>query len=418
MDIRISPSRLCGKINAISSKSDVHRLLIASALADAPTDVLFNVYSKDILATMSCIESLGAKCEKISGGVRVYPSRSNSGPTILNCFECGSTARFLLPLCAALHDTATITGEGSLVNRPFSALCNVMRENGCLTDRDTLPITTHGRLLPGTYEIDGNISSQYITGLMFALPTLDGNSEIVLKTPLESAGYADMTIDTLLHFGVKIEKSARGFFIRGPQKFSSPKSISAEGDWSNSAFWLTAGALGGNVTVGGLCPLSFQKDKQIMMLLSRLGARTEKNGSEFTVSYGVLSACEIDAADIPDIVPIIAVAASVASGTTVIRNAGRLKIKESDRLSTIYNTLTALGANISKTDDSLIITGVSRLRGGIVDGAGDHRIVMSAAIASCVCENEVIIKGAQAAEKSYPDFFADFNKLGGKAHVI
>ncbi|NLK40159.1 MAG: 3-phosphoshikimate 1-carboxyvinyltransferase [Clostridiales bacterium] len=418
MDIKITPASLCGNIEAISSKSDVHRLLIAAALSDQPTDILFNIYSKDITATLSALSAMGAKAEITPSGARIEPFRAKTENPLIDCDECGSTARFLLPVAAALFDSATLIGRGSLMSRPFSALTAVMRENEVNVDRDFLPITTKGRLRSGRYEIDGNISSQYITGLLFALTFLNGESEIILKTPLQSSGYVDMTLDTLRKFNINIERTNAGFFIPKDQKYRSPGALTAEGDWSNAAFWLAAGALGEGVTVKGLSPLSLQKDKQIFTILSSMGANTEQTRDIFTASHNSITATEIDAGDIPDIVPVLAAVASVASGRTFIKNASRLKIKESDRLTTVYNTLSALGANIKKTDDSLIITGRPCLHGGIVDGAGDHRIVMSAAIAASVCDNPVIIRGADAVDKSYPNFFEHYNKLGGKADVL
>ncbi len=424
MNIKISPKLLSGKVDIISSKSDIHRLLIAAALADKPTDIIFSNFSKDISDTISALNSLGAKCERTSQGARVYPLSEKekmikkSGNTYVHCGESGSTARFLLPLAALLCESAEITGEGSLLSRPFGPLCDALRSGGCNVVGDTLPILVSGGIRALEYSIAGDISSQYITGLLFALSLLPENSKIVLNSTLQSAGYIDMTLDTMLRFGVKVEKKDYGFYLKGGQKYISPDKISAEGDWSNAAFWLTAGALCKSVTVGGLCPMSFQKDKQITAILKKMGAKVSSQANALTIERGSLSKTTIDAADIPDIVPIIAVAAATAKGRTIIKNAGRLKIKESDRLSTVTNMLLSLGAVCEKTDDSLIIDGIPRLSGGTVDGAGDHRIVMSAAIASCVCANDVLILGAEAADKSYPEFFSDFVKLGGKINVV
>lgn len=418
MDVKITPSPLCGEIAAISSKSDVHRLLIAAALSDRPTRVSFNVFSKDILATLAALSTMGAKSAVTPDGAQIEPFASIEENPVIDCDECGSTARFLLPLTAALFDSVTVTGRGSLMSRPFSALTEAMRQGGAAVDRDFLPITTTGRLSPGRYEIAGDISSQYITGLLFALTRLGGESEILLKTPLQSAGYVAMTLDTLRRFGVEVLRTERGFFIPKGQKYRSPGTLAAEGDWSNAAFWLAAGALGAGVTVTGLSENSLQKDREIFSILTAMGAKTAQEDGRFTAARRRLVAAEIDAGDIPDLVPVLAVAASVAEGTTRIKNAGRLKIKESDRLTTVFSTLSALGAKIEKTDDALTVNGVPRLRGGVVEGAGDHRIVMAAAVAASVCDGPVIIRGAEAVEKSYPNFFEHYNRLGGYAHVL
>lgn len=395
MDIKITPSRLSGTVSAISSKSDAHRKIIASALCHQPTLIEINEYSKDIDATLSAIKALGGDFEKADDGVRITPAKPCKSADV-DCGESGSTARFLLPVAAVLCESATFTGQGRLPERPFSDLVREMKKNGCEINSDLLPITVSGGLRSGIYTLSGNVSSQYISGLLFALPLLSGESRIVLTSPLESAGYVEMTIDTLREFGVHIVKEENGYLIK-PQEYKTKGRYSVEGDWSNGAFWIVADKLMGDVAVTGLCEKSIQGDKAIAKILEKT---------------------EIDAGQIPDLVPILSVLAAGKVGKTVIKNAGRLKLKESDRLMTTAELINSLGGEATYDDDSITITGFGKLSGGRVNGYGDHRIVMSAVVASCICENEVIVTGAEAVNKSYPRFFDDFKKLGGVFCVI
>lgn len=395
MDIKITPSRLSGTVSAISSKSDAHRKIIASALCHQPTFIEINEYSKDIDATLSAIKALGGDFEKADDGVRITPAKPCKSADV-DCGESGSTARFLLPVAAVLCESATFTGQGRLPERPFSDLVREMKKNGCEINSDLLPITVSGGLRSGIYTLSGNVSSQYISGLLFALPLLSGESRIVLTSPLESAGYVEMTIDTLREFGVHIVKEENGYLIK-PQEYKTKGRYFVEGDWSNGAFWIVADKLMGDVAVTGLCEKSIQGDKAIAKILEKT---------------------EIDAGQIPDLVPILSVLAAGKVGKTVIKNAGRLKLKESDRLMTTAELINSLGGEATYDDDSITITGCGKLSGGRVNGYGDHRIVMSAVVASCICENEVIVTGAEAVNKSYPRFFDDFKKLGGVFCVI
>lgn len=421
MDIKIIPSKLQGVIDAISSKSDVHRLLIAAALSDISTCIVTNVISKDIEATMDCLTSLGGDFSIKNVGdklhINVKPIMPTKAPT-LNCKESGSTARFLMPVSAVISDNATLIGQGKLPSRPFTPLIVQMEKNGCSFTSHSLPITVSGKLHSGEFAIDGNVSSQFISGLLLSLPLLEGDSIIKLNSPLQSAGYVDMTIDTLSRFGVKIETINQGFYIKGNQSYRNSDKIYAEGDWSNSAFWLCAGAINGDILVNNIDEKSLQKDKNITNLLSLFGADVKKAEQGFSSSYKMLKAIDIDAGEIPDLVPVLAAVAAVSNGKTTIYNAKRLKFKESDRLQSITIALNAIGADIKATDDSLIINGKMRLTGGIADSFNDHRIAMAVAIASCACDNEVIITNAQAVEKSYPTFFEHYNRLGGKAYVV
>ncbi len=391
MNVTINPKKLCGEVFAISSKSFAHRMIIAAALADKETKINLNIYSEDIDATISCIKALGAEVKKEKNYVLFYPVKKSLKDVVLDCNESGSTARFLLPVAAAVSDSFKMVGKGRLPERPLLPLVSEMTKNGVTTDSDRLPMTVWGRLKPGRYEIAGDISSQYITGLLMALPLLEEKSEIVLTSPLESAAYVDITLDVLSQFGVKIEKTKNGYEVFA-SKYTSPGEISVEGDWSNAAFWVVADRICGNIKIDGLNMESLQGD---MGILTEVGKDI------------------IDANQIPDLVPILAVAACAKKGRTQIINAQRLRIKESDRLKAVCQTLASLGAEILETDDGLIINGNGKLKGGECDSFNDHRIVMSGAIASCLCEDAVTIRNAQAVNKSYPTFFEDFKKLGG-----
>ena len=390
MDITVKPGAFKGLVTAISSKSFAHRMIMAAALADKKTKINLNAYSEDIDASIACIKALGAEVEKNDRYIVVYPIKEKGkSEVVLDCGESGSTARFILPVAAMVCNSFELTGRGRLPQRPFSPLVSQMSLHGITADNDKLPMKVSGRLSGGRYELAGNISSQYITGLMLALPLCEEESEIILTSPLESSAYVDITIEVLSQFGIKIYKTSDGFGVM-PGKYISPEEITVEGDWSNAAFWIAADKICGGVKVEGLNMDSLQGDKAIMT---------------------VAGADVIDAKEIPDLVPILSVIACAKCGRTEIINAGRLRLKESDRLKAVSQTLSALGADIQEKEDGLVINGTGKLKGGECDSFGDHRIVMSCAIASCICDGNVVIKGAEAVNKSYPGFFEDFNNL-------
>lgn len=386
MNICINPARLQGKIEAISSKSYAHRIIMASALCDKPTFIKLNGISKDIEATVNAVNALGASAVIKESSITVEPIKSRTDIPVIHVNESGTTARMILPIATALYEKGVLTGEGSLLKRPFAPLCGALSEHGIKFSDTFLPISFEGKMESGEYMIEGSQSSQYISALMFALPLLSGNSKITLTSPLASKGYVDITSDVLQKFGV-----SGGFETKGGEKYISPGEINVEGDWSNSAFWLAAG-----IEVTGLNPHSEQKDSLFLNV----------NGKE-----------AIDAEDIPDLVPILSVCAATRPGKTRIYNTRRLRIKESDRIESVCAMISDLGGEIIATDNEMIINGKPKLKGGYVNSFNDHRIVMSAAIASCFCENKVTIIGAEAVNKSYPRFFEDFCALGGKINV-
>lgn len=391
----ISQGRISGSIPAIPSKSAAHRLYICAALAEEPTEISCQGTSKDIEATRACLAAI------------------RQGETLLPCGESGSTLRFLLPVAAALGLEVDFQMEGRLPDRPLAPLDQQLEAHGVTLSRPIRHDLLHlsGQLQPGDYVLPGNVSSQYISGLLFALPLLPGTSTLTVTGKVESAPYIAMTLDALRQFGVEIPRTGNVYTIPG-QPYRSPGRAVVEGDWSNAAFWLCAGALSGPVTVTGLDPDSLQGDREVLEILKRFGADVRQQGTSCTVSPGPLTAIEIDAAAIPDLVPVLSVVAAAAKGTTRIYHAERLRIKESDRIRTVCAMLQNLGAAVEETADGLLIHGGKPLTGGTVDSANDHRIAMSAAVASVLCD--VAVEGAEAVSKSYPKFWTDLNILRSK----
>ncbi|NLG92421.1 MAG: 3-phosphoshikimate 1-carboxyvinyltransferase [Clostridiales bacterium] len=404
-DVRIEPSVLNGSILVPPSKSAAHRAVICSALAGGGN--LFpdgDRLSDDIRATVRAMKILLSETDGI--------------PVQVHCGESGSTLRFLIPVAAALGIPAVFTGEGRLPQRPIGVYLDCLPRHGvkCETTGG-LPLTIHGKLTPGRFTLPGNVSSQFITGLLLALPLLDGDSEIRLSTPLESAGYVDMTVDILKDFGIKIETAENGWRVPGNQSYSA-RPYKVERDWSQAAFFLAAGTLGGKIRLEGLNPDSRQGDRAAETLFRSFGADIAWEGNQLTVTPKKRNGMEIDAAQIPDLVPVLAATAALCRGQTRIYNAQRLRIKESDRLAAMADGLTRLGGKVKETEDGLLIDGVETLHGGEVNGCNDHRIVMAFAIAALKADGCVTIHDAQSVRKSYPDFFEDYNRLGGKAHVV
>lgn len=410
MDIKIIPQPLSGSINGIASKSFAHRALICAALAKGQSKIIINTSSEDIEATADCLRSLGAKIDVCGSLYTVDPIHVLPEAASINCGESGSTIRFLLPVICALGIKTEINGKGRLPERPLSPLKEELIRMGANIS-DSFPLNVSGKIGRGEYSLKGDVSSQFVTGLLLALSALEGESVVNLLPPVQSRPYIDITLAVLRQFGAEIKEENNRFYINGGKLKSCDFAV--EADWSNAAFWLCSGS-----EVSGLNPDSVQGDKAIIDVLAAMGAEANQNGSAFSADVSALKGAKIDAAQIPDAVPVIAAMAATADGETVIYNAERLRMKESDRLETVTKTLCALGADVKETADGLIINGKPMLDGGEVDGCGDHRIVMSAAVAAIRCRNPVIIRNAQAVSKSYPEFFNDYNKLGGNANVM
>jgi len=398
LNITINKPIAGGVVKSIASKSQAHRLLICVALADSETEVLYAETSDDIEATANCLAAI------------------KGGKTVLDVRESGSTLRFMLPVCCALGINAEFHMSGRLPERPMRPLLDALSSHGCtFSGVGSACLKNSGKLSSGTFNLPGNISSQFISGLLLALPLLDGDSRINVEGRAESQSYINMTIDALNIFGVEVE-CEDGFYRVKSQSYKSPGRVDVEGDWSNAAFWLCAGAIGaGEVTCTGLNLSSSQGDMAVTRLLEQFGAEVSYGHDSVMVTprREKLRGIRIDAEDTPDLVPVIAAVAAIAAGETVIYNAARLRIKESDRLRTVSEMLLTLGADITETADGLIIRGVESLKGGTVSSFGDHRIAMTAAVASCLCDGPVTITGAEAVDKSYPGFWRDFKNLGG-----
>lgn len=418
MDVCIQSGALGGTVAAIPSKSDAHRKLICAALADRPTELSLPSSSADIDVTAQCLRSLGAHIVHQGEAMTVTPVSTAPLHPLLDCGESGSTLRFLLPVAAARCESAWFAGQGRLPERPIGHLRQAMEAHGVVFSADRLPFATTGQLTGGDYLLPGDVSSQYITGLLLALPQLPGDSTLTLTTPLQSAGYVDITLGALERFGVRIHKTPTGWLIPGRQIFRSPGRMGVDGDWSNAAFFLAAGALGQGVTVTGLDTDSPQGDKAVVNILRQFGAAVTTAGNSVTVGPGALRGCTVDVGEIPDALPILAVLASAAHGETRFVNAARLRLKESDRLTTTAAMLRDLGGEVEEFSDGLLVRGGCPLHGGTVDGANDHRIVMAAAIAAASAAAPVTITDAEAVRKSYPDFFKDFQRLGGNTHGL
>lgn len=413
MNIEITPHTLVGTVDAIASKSHAHRLLISAALSQKPAKVNISTTSQDIDATRQCLRQL------------------KSDVPMLNCGESGSTLRFLLPVAMALKKEAVFYGSGRLPNRPISPLKEEMEAHGCIFENHHSKIGRSeeichikGKLSGGIFCLPGNISSQYITGLLFAMPLLKENSQIHITSPLESKSYVDLTLDVLENFGIEVyveeKEGCPIYHVQGRQHYMPPDQVTAEGDWSNIAFWVAAGILSkeSGIICRGINTKSIQGDREILNIAMRMGGMIMTKQNSVLAMQAPLKGIHIDASAIPDLVPVLSVMAATADGVTRIHNAHRLRLKESDRLAAMADCLTRLGADITEEPGGLSITGVPRLKGATVSGYNDHRIVMAMAIASLVTDGPIIIEGAEAVNKSYPTFFEDFEYLGGEYRVL
>ena len=429
MNVTIFPGSAEGFVTILPSKSILHRLLILSALSDGGTFIHAGpTQAEDIRATIACLEALGAgivyqaDSEDAPGGFHITPLDFTNLPkhATLPVNESGSTLRFLLPVVTALGVSATFRMAGRLPTRPLAPLDEALTQNGITLTRptkDTLHAT--GKLTPGAFVIPGNISSQYITGLLLALPLLDGDSTLTIEGRIESGDYITLTHEAVGVFGYHPTMQEGHYNIKGNRTFHSPGTTEVEGDWSNAAFWLCAGAMpGGAVQVAGLTADSRQGDRAVIDILTRMGAEITHAEEIYTVHEGTRRGREISAAAIPDLIPAIAAVAAVSTGTTMIKNAGRLRLKESDRLTKTARTLNTLGAKVTELPEGLCIEGVARLKGGVVDAAGDHRIAMMAAVASLACDAPVTITGGNAVNKSYPQFWLELSALGKEIHLV
>lgn len=411
--------KLTGDIKIPSSKSMGHRAVICAGLANGASNINNVTFSQDIEATCSGMKSLGVEIERGADSLKIHGSdRLNVKDSLIQCKESGSTLRFLIPLAATTGFPVTFNGAGKLVERPLKAYYDIFDEQGLQysTSDGKLPLSINGRLKPGTFNIEGGVSSQFISGLLFSLPLLSGDSKIVITSELESKPYVDLTIDALTKFGVFIDnRGYKEFIVKGNQTYEACDYI-VEGDYSQAAFWLVAGALGGDILCGGLKIDSLQGDKAVINIIERMNGHILVQEGKLKSLPAETTGAVIDASECPDLVPVLAVLASLSKGTTEIVKAGRLRIKESDRLTAISTELNKLGAEIEEKSDGLIIRGKNKLKGGIVESWNDHRIAMALAIAASRCDEDVVIKGADCVNKSYPHFWEHYKSVGGNVH--
>lgn len=426
------PGALAGEVGAVASKSMAHRLLILAALAPATCDIDCNASSADIEATARCLEALGAHVARTKVGFRVVPvPRGADGrpvarqDALLDCGESGSTLRFLLPVACALAADARLTGHGRLAERPLSPLYEQLVDHGAvLSLPGRFPLAAQGRLRGGRFVLPGNVSSQYVSGLLLAAPLLAAPVEVLVSEPVESAPYIGLTVGALATFGIGVTREPRtlhgtsyqAFRVEGTSQLQTPASLVVEGDWSNAAFWLAAGAIGlGPVGVSGLQLSSTQGDRAMLGALARFGARFSLGAHAVRVTGARLKGQEMDVSAFPDLVPPLAAVAACAEGTTRLTGAGRLRLKESDRLQTVSAALRAMGVDAHDEKDALVIRGAGQdtIEGGTVDAANDHRIAMMAAVLATRAAGPTTILGADCVAKSYPTFFDDFAQLGG-----
>ncbi|MFT8312858.1 MAG: 3-phosphoshikimate 1-carboxyvinyltransferase [Clostridium sp.] len=422
--VKITPSKLKGKVTIPPSKSLSHRGIIAAGLSKGKSVVENVMFSEDILTTCNAMEALGVTIEKKEEENNIYTLIINGSTELkllkkeIDCSESGSSLRFFIPICLAEENDVVFTGRGKLVSRPLNQYYEIFDKQGIKYSNENgkLPLKVQGKIQSGEFTIDGDVSSQFITGLMFTLPVLQGDSKITINKKLESKGYLDLTMDVLNRFSVEvINNDYKEFLIKGNQEYKS-RDYRVEGDFSQAAFWLVAGMIGGEIDCLDLNPDSKQGDKEVLDIIKRMNGTLNITSDKIYAETTNTVSTVIDASQCPDIIPVLAVLAAVSEGTTEVINAGRLRIKESDRLTAITTELNKLGADLEEKEDGLIIRGKKELTGGEVDSWNDHRIAMALAVASIRCKDEVTIKDSGCVKKSYPTFWEDFKKLGGNVH--
>ena len=443
MDLQITPKKLSGTVTPPPSKSQAHRLAIAAVLSNGISTVRGVAMSQDVEATLRCLTALGGRWRETAPGV-LEITGTGGRPTpaalpLLDCGESGSTHRNFIPIALAATGGGVFTGRGRLMERPQGPYFDLFREKGIFFEQKDGVLTVRGRLTPGEYRLAGNVSSQFFTGLLFALPLLEGDSVLIPTTRLESVGYINMTREAMALAGVHTQwREGSTLFIPGNQRYQ-PLEAAVEADWSQAAFWYAAQGLGNAVTIAGLNPKSIQGDR-VMASFAEMLRGEPLHGGVTAPIWGPASAAparpdrqiparpgwstpcvgsvSLPLTHCPDLAPPLAAWGALLNGDLYLKDAGRLRIKESDRLATITAALRALGADVTEEPERLIITGKPSLPGGTVDCAGDHRIAMMAAIAATGCTGPVTLLGAECVKKSYPDFWEVYQSLGGEIHVL
>ena len=420
-DLKIYPSKLKGEVKIPPSKSMAHRAIICAALSDKLCRIDNIDYSDDIIATIDAMKSLGAIITKSKDYVEIvgiYKDIQNTqNNRLIDCNESGSTLRFLVPISLLLEGSSKFVGRGNLGKRPLTTYYNIFEKQNIeyTYEKDKLNLEITGQLKGGTFEVEGNVSSQFISGLLFALPLLKEDSKIIITTEMESKSYVDLTLKVMEDFGIKIiNNNYKEFIVKGNQKYEG-RNYRVEGDYSQGAFFLSADAIGNEIVCNDLCISSLQGDKEVINILKKMNVDIMVKGNNIEgKKKKKLKSTYIDGSQCPDIIPVLTSVAALAKGRTEIVNVGRLRIKECDRLAAITCELNKLGANIIEKEDSIIVDGVDKLEGGVeVWSHKDHRIAMTLAIVSSKCNKPIVIKDYDCVSKSYPKFFEDFEKLGG-----
>lgn len=423
MNVKIKPNEIKGKMKSIPSKSLLHRAIILSGIAKDRETILeqVNTISEDIEATLTCIEKLGAKTKVEGDSIRITSiGNIKKSKVELHCKESGTTLRLLLPLVSTFSKEATVDCSEGLRKRPIRELIETLEESGLYFKEKGFPINISGNVTTDFFKISGDISSQYVSGLLLLSSLLDQRSSIYLTTKLESRAYVNITIKVLRDFGIIVNELEEGVFeiYGGRDKILPPKEYQIEGDWSNAAFFLVGGCLGGSIKMSGLNLESSQGDKNIVQILKKAGAILTCSDDCISSNRSHLNSFEVDFSETPDLFPILSVVAALSKGQSILKGGERLKLKESNRIESTFQMLKSLGADVKKREDGLIIQGKEILDGGIVNSFNDHRIVMSVTMASIRCKGPVSIVNAGAVKKSYPNFFEDFKKVGGIFDVI
>ena len=415
MNVTIKPNKLSGTIQIPPSKSLSHRAIIAAALAEGESIISNVLYSKDILATIDAMRACGAEIKEYSDHLVIHGSKVKRVKSMINANESGSTIRFMIPIALVCDEEIEFRGENHLVKRPLDTFLEIFDEQGIQYARgeDYLPLKVYSGLKCGTFEVRGDISSQFITGLLYALPLLDGDSKIVITTNLESKGYIDLTLDMLKKFGIEIEnKEYKEFIIKGNQSYK-PYNYTIEGDFSQSAFFLVADALGADIKLSCMNMDSHQGDKKILLDMEDFGSNIIFENDLLSLENKALHGATIDFSQSPDLGPALTVLAALAEGESNFINAGRLRIKECDRITAMRIELEKMGAKIIEHKDGMTIYGVKELHGAIIDSHNDHRVAMAIAMASLKTKGDIKILNAGCVSKSFPNFFSVFESLGG-----
>ena len=413
--IKLFPSEINGHIEMPPSKSLSHRALICASLSKGKSIISNLIFSDDIKATMNALKHLGADFDINGSTVSVTGTKKIRYDNLpVDCNESGSTLRFLIPIFSLSEKKVIFTGKQSLIKRPQTIYQKIYQEDGNTFITSDDEIVVNGSIKARDYYLDGRVSSQFFSGLMFSLPLLKEDSYIYFTSVLESRSYIDLTIEMLENYGIEIQELENGYFIPGNQKYKA-KDYYVEGDYSQSAFHLVAGTLNGFIQATNLRHDSLQGDKAIIDVLKAMKGKVIYTENGYTTSKSKTHGTTIDISNCPDLGPIICLLGSLSKGTTTIINAGRLRIKESDRIESTVSTLRSLGANITATSDTITIQGKNTLQGGVtVDSYNDHRIAMMISVASLRCKKEIILTRANSVNKSYPNFFEEIKKIGGK----